>query len=868
MIQLKQYQEEARNRLIKFFQLARENQSPQLAFGKITEENYGVAIPYRNPKELNGGVPYVCFRIPTGGGKTFVASHTVSVAQKEWLDADSSLVLWLAPTRPIVRQTLKALRDSRHFYRQTLDEQLEHVHVWNIEDVLKTGGLVNLSGTHIIVSTIQAFRIRDKTGRRVYSENTHYKGSIQNPVSGLICYPDTDMPIPCLANYLKQAMPVVIVDEAHNVKADLSIDTLVNFNPSCILEFTATPQTKQNRNPSNILYSSSAAELAADNMIKMPIRLEVQSHWESLLKSAIEKLAELEGMANSEMTRGGKYIRPIMLIHAESHQKDKETHTPEFLKEKLIDLFGIPESQIAIATGNIDELGDQDVLKRKCPIRFIITIQKLKEGWDCPFAYILCSVAESQSKTAIEQILGRVMRLPYVEKKNKPDLNKAYAFVTSTNFQTVLDGMTDAVVEMGFEKQYAKEFFEFDPHTSKQLETNFGPLFNFAKMEDNVPIYKVSESLKSKVEIDGNKIQLKNTLSDENKTELLKLAKTDNDNREILKLIQKSDEQKQNKDKLSKDFSVPLLTINQGDIFEPFEEQHLLEHEWNINKYKSRLEDSEYNAGSSKISVGEIYQKRGEIKTRLIRQGQQIAIDSSTLSIDIPYLVLLFDKKISHTDIPIEEMQIFLLGLLNQLVSERSITVDALYLDRVPLQKAIEKKINAIRENVKNEAIQELLFNNETNVRVTENDVFTFEPDKSRYPFHNRYNGAYNFRKHYYKDTIGDLKNEGEEYQCARFLDSLEEVEVWVRNIERKPKDSFWLQTSTDKFYPDFVCKLMDGRILVIEYKGGHLWTNDDSKEKRRLGDLWEKRSNGKCLFIMPNGSDFNAIQQKIKSTT
>lgn len=62
-----------------------------------------------------------------------------------------------------------------------------------------------------------------------------------------------------------------------------------------------------------------------------------------------------------------------------------------------------------------------------------------------------------------------------------------------------------------------------------------------------------------------------------------------------------------------------------------------------------------------------------------------------------------------------------------------------------------------------------------------------------------------------------------EEFQCAQYLDGLPEVEFWFRNLSKKAS-SFRLQTSTDWFYPDFVCKLTDGRILVVEYKGEHLW--------------------------------------------
>jgi type III restriction enzyme len=93
----------------------------------------------------------------------------------------------------------------------------------------------------------------------------------------------------------------------------------------------------------------------------------------------------------------------------------------------------------------------------------------------------------------------------------------------------------------------------------------------------------------------------------------------------------------------------------------------------------------------------------------------------------------------------------------------------------------------------------------------------------------------------------------------------LDEVNFWVRNLVRWPGQSFWLQTSTDKFYPDFVCKLNDDRILVVEYKGGHLW-NDESKEKKALGELWTMRSGGACLFGMPIDKNYEAIQRVIAS--
>jgi len=97
--------------------------------------------------------------------------------------------------------------------------------------------------------------------------------------------------------------------------------------------------------------------------------------------------------------------------------------------------------------------------------------------------------------------------------------------------------------------------------------------------------------------------------------------------------------------------------------------------------------------------------------------------------------------------------------------------------------------------------------------------------------------------------VIGELKDEGEEFECARYIDLLPEVNYWVRNLERQPEFSFWLQTSTDKFCPDFVCQLKDGRYLVVEYKEAQFYSNENSREKRLLGELWEVKSGGHvCL--------------------
>jgi type III restriction enzyme len=100
----------------------------------------------------------------------------------------------------------------------------------------------------------------------------------------------------------------------------------------------------------------------------------------------------------------------------------------------------------------------------------------------------------------------------------------------------------------------------------------------------------------------------------------------------------------------------------------------------------------------------------------------------------------------------------------------------------------------------------------------------------------------------------GDLQNVGEEFECARTIDLLDDVEFWVRNLVHPTQ--FWMPTSHQRTYPDFVAKLKDGRLLVVEYKGGDRFTADQEKEKRMVGALWAQRSGGKGLYLMARKID------------
>ena len=71
------------------------------------------------------GAPYVCLRLPTGGGKTILAAHAISIARDAWIEKDYPVVLWLVPSNTIRLQTVEALKNTRHPYRQALDDVFE-----------------------------------------------------------------------------------------------------------------------------------------------------------------------------------------------------------------------------------------------------------------------------------------------------------------------------------------------------------------------------------------------------------------------------------------------------------------------------------------------------------------------------------------------------------------------------------------------------------------------------------------------------------------------------------------------------------------------------------------------------------------------
>jgi len=184
-------------------------------------------------------------------------------------------------------------------------------------------------------------------------------------------------------------------------------------------------------------------------MVKIPIILESVSQWQQAIIRGVNKRKELEEIAKKEKN---EYIRPIALFQAEQEKETDKKVTVGAIRDVLIKEAKIPEEEIAIKTSTTDQLTGLDLFSKNCKIRYILTVNALAEGWDCSFAYLLISVANIGSKISVEQIIGRIVRLPNAKEKTQPQLNNSYIFASAKNFNEAATQIVSGLENNGFSK--------------------------------------------------------------------------------------------------------------------------------------------------------------------------------------------------------------------------------------------------------------------------------------------------------------------------------------------------------------------------------------------------------------------------------
>lgn len=863
---LKKYQQNTLDALTKYLQLCAVYKDVKKAYSESTKENFGAEGLYNDAGFTN--IPYLCLRLPTGGGKTLLASHSIPIVCKEYLSRDFSLVIWLVPSNAILEQTYNCLIDNNHPYRRVLDDSFNgNIEILRIDEARNVSKGSLQSNTVVIISTFASWRVNDKEGRKVYEQNgslsSHFEFLKQEQLEKLDKLNDSNVPVHSLANVVYLNNPIFIIDEAHNARTELTFEVLKRLNPSCLIEFTATPKTKGN-DRSNVLYSVSAAELKAESMIKMPIELLTTIDWQTTIADAVKKQGKLEEIAKQEESITGEYIRPIVLIQAQHDSKTESTINVDEVKNFLLNTLRVPNEYIAVATGTERGIEGIDLLSSEEQIRFIITKQALKEGWDCPFAYIFSSVAKVSSSKDVEQLLGRVLRMPKVQRKENEALNRAYAFVSSNSFYQTAINLRDSLVKAGFTSEEVSDLIEVSPQ-QMELGTFFGNIR--IQVSNKLDESKLSNEIKKKIEYvsEEKAIVLKSEITETEKEEIKNALKSDEDKAKVDIIYDemiRDSKQKLPPSKQGKVFKLPQLYIDFEGEKRIFDEEVLLPLDWNLAKCDYSLSEFEFpfkvEAGQRGLIDIDSKGKAITYAPSAIQEELKSLIVSSTMDKDglIQWLV----KESRHQSIPYAQTIVFISNLVDDLISSRNLQVEHLVFMRFRLKSAVREKIKQHYLDAKKKGFQELLFT-EHGVVKEKLSKFSLGEDfvfPETYPVSNPYSGTFRFSKHYYSQ-IGEMNDEEEE--CAINIDSNPNVEFWVRNIERREFHSFWLQTSTDKFYPDFVVKLKDGTIVLVEYKNETLYSTDDSKEKRQIGKFYAGLSNGSCRFLMLNGKDWNLLK-------
>ncbi len=885
----KDYQQRVLASVEKYFVLCHATGDADSAFYQATRELWGRGQNFHPLPGFATDMPYFCLRVPTGGGKTFLAASSVALVNRQLLHSEHSVILWLVPSDAIREQTLKALRQFDHPYHVALREA-GAVTVMDLDEAKSITRATLDTSTVVIVSTVQAFSRDNMLGLKVYESSgalmQHFENISAAQRDALL--KNEDGTVPCsLANVLRLRRPFLVVDEAHNARTPIRFATFERFSPSGVMELTATPDLEDV--PSNVLHSVGATELKLEHMIKLPVMLEAEPDWQVCLGDAIARRSELHNLADEEHRRGEPYLRPIVLVQAEPRRQGVETLDVDRVRMELIDNHRIPADEIIIATG--EERG-LEVLDKKyrlgiadpaCPVKFVLTQKALAEGWDCPFAYVLVGLANLQSGSAVEQLLGRVLRQPNASPRDAAALNQSYAFVRSNDFARVANELRDGLVRgAGFERKEVSQFVAAQRADQDNLDFGrrgklvFSPV---AVVLPKKPDWKdVSDSVRRKLEWDkaSKTLTITAPLTESEEDEVQQsvtdvaaraaIAQAANASRtEAIEFFQTPAE-------LGERLQVPQLTLRRQGELQLFDDPEALDYPWELSGYAAAPTQADVSAlgAASKVAEGgEIdVGDDGKVKVSFIPGLQRdLGLSYQPEHWDETRLAAWLCRNLPEPSVTHASKQAFVSNWLRALLGREGFNLARANQLKFSLRGLLQEAIRSLRRQAVSQAFQQTLFGEGRAERVQTSAAFAFEFHPQAYAPSRDYDGktygTWDFRKHFY-GRMGDFDSK-EEFDCAVHLDMLAQqgrIKFWVRNLVNKPGCAFFLQKATGRFWPDFVCVLPEGKILVVEYKGAQGWT--DAEDDRQIGGLWAELSEGKCRFVMVRDRNWQQIDDAL----
>lgn len=794
-------------------------------------------------------VPDVCMKVPTGGGKTFLACSALKHIFASMPQEKSKFVVWLVPSDPILDQTLKNLANPDHPYKQALDRDFGgRVQVLSKDMLLSGQGFsvdIVQSMLTICVLSFDSLRInsRRRDTRKMYQENSNLADFAAYYKNDAILLQDT--PETALIQVLRHLRPVTIVDESHNATSELSVEMLNNIYPAFILELTATPKTS-----SNVVSYVDARELKKENMVKLPVIVYKRNSRESVIADAIQLRGRLEQKALEEEKLTGNYIRPIVLFQAQPKNNEDNT-TFDKIKDILLKI-GIPEEEIAIKTSEKNDLKNVDLLSRACEVRYIITVNALKEGWDCPFAYILASLANKTSAVDVEQILGRVLRQPYTRQHKHFLLNSSYVLSCSNDFRHTLDSIVKGLNGAGFSRKDYRISDEKALVATEQPKVEQETLFT----EEDIPTLDEKEGF---ADIEPAHIkELVDRPQEENKEldDMQQQAQQQTENytkaneaeafmggaeAEMQHRYQIKAENQETAQKLH----LPKFCIKDGlgETLGLFEEAAVeyayLEPEHLLEGFRLSGQDANVNF---KLAASEMYAvdiaKSGEAvpQYRLVTSGDKQRLreyldslpQERQIATCIDAICAVINKKNAYES---SDIKAYVRRVVDGLHSDDLVTM---LTSKETYAKKIQDKIDMLAEAYKQKKFMQLF------------DAGQIECcERYELPaFITPLDATDSLPKALYEAE----KNDMNEYE-RKVLDIIigqENVLWWHRIIERQ---GFCINGFI-KHYPDFLVLTQSGKVVLVEAKGDHL-ANDDSEMKLLLGRKWQEAAGRDYRYMM-----------------
>jgi type III restriction enzyme len=862
-MELKTYQKQVIDDLQQYFEYLQNHKKADKAFNSYWQEKVG----FYNPLTGEGMRPYqntvpnavhLSIKVPTAGGKTFIACNALKTIFEAMPDTRARAVVWLVPWSNLLDQTVKNLSNPDHPYCQKLNSLFSNcVQVYEKRDLLQ-GANFNPSSVQeqlsIMVMNFASIRAKNKEDRKINEQNSNL-ANFSASINDDDVLEGTEKE--ALINVIRSLNPILVVDESHNAESDLSVEMLNNLNPSFILDLTATP--KQN---ANIVSLVSAIELKKEHMVKLPVIVYNHQNIEGVIESALHLQNKLEIEAKILEENGGKYIRPIVLFQAQPKGKEDNT-TFDKLKAQLI-AVGIPEEQIKIKTANKDELKNEDLMSAACPVRYIITINALKEGWDCPFAYILASLADKSSEVDVTQILGRVLRQPYVMKHNSTMLNLSYVITASVKFQNTLQNIIKGLQQSGFSEKDYRDKDVMAEIVKEEVKQEMLDDFLFPEQiedvkENGIDVNKINFNPNETTNSPNIAVFEMERMAIED-SEKMEIQIADQENLNTIQQIYtevgikvKHYKMRENVAKQASVITLPKFVIEtpKNDIL--FMEEGSTELLDRVNLLKDfKLSDKDIVISFKSIS-SELY----KIDTEEISSGEYkmspFKIENNSVQEQITQYILAKPKEGQIKDLahfvvkqidklpPIADAEIkkYVNRILENMSSQELIDFSQYKLTYSDL---IKKKINELAD-----ACAEEKFNDWLEIdKIKTQAVWKFE--KAIIP--SRIANDIGNSLYVHEGNMNGL-----EQQFILEIASFENIAFWHRNLGRGK--GFSLNGYKSNHYPDFILVTKTNKVIVVETKGSDR-DNSDSAAKLRLGKSWARLSGSNFNYMMV--FDKNAI--------